>query len=473
MSTDGHGRARLTASARGEPPAHNGSPRAVPARRRLSRREKVPGRPALGLSAQRPKGRVAVRPAARQGTPWSASVHVQDAAVLWPLLGRGLLRGSVVLLLLLRRLLLLLLSGGLGLRLLQDLVGKLRELQVFLLHVRAEENGLFMFRKCCLLSLQVREPLRNTIALLRNLAQLVRGNVIVLLTGILPCRLVVGDCAREGLNPLAADLALLAPPYHGVAHLLELVELVNVHDLGSVLCVVEPVLHLGEVRHEGLTIGVSDECAVLSTLSAPVTHGEYVRLQVVPLRVCFDDLCHLRLHSALLVHQLLQHHLAQARDVAGDDGDVGLLGAPLLLDNIDPLVLLLVLLGLFLIALLLLLLALALALRLGLRRLLLGRLGLLGLRFLRRHLDLALLLDRLIVLLLLNELCALDREHGIEVELGLHLDLLGFTLRWQVNLVRAQLLLGAWDETGLVRILSLDLEGPLPVKGQELECVKR
>mmetsp|Transcript_72209 Transcript_72209/g.233643 ORF Transcript_72209/g.233643 Transcript_72209/m.233643 type:complete len:271 (-) Transcript_72209:109-921(-) len=234
----------------------------------------------------------------------SASVHVQNTALLGSLLGRLLLGRLRCLLLLLGRLLLLL-RGRLWLRLLQDLVGKLGELLVLLLHLRAEKHWLLVLRESRLLRLQILQPLGDAGALLGDLAKLVRRDVAILLAWVLRRRLVVGDGARERTDPFGADLALLVTPHHGVTHLLELIELVDVHDLRDILGVIEPVLHPREVRLEAVALSGCDEVAVLPTLSGLVAHVKDVAFEVVALLVRVDDLRHVSLDGCLLVHQLL------------------------------------------------------------------------------------------------------------------------------------------------------------------------
>mmetsp|Transcript_44120 Transcript_44120/g.136340 ORF Transcript_44120/g.136340 Transcript_44120/m.136340 type:complete len:282 (-) Transcript_44120:922-1767(-) len=237
------------------------------------------------------------------------SVYVHVLCVIRGLLRRLFLLLGVFLLLLLlllfRRLLLLLWLGRGRLRLLEDLVCHLRQLLVLLLHVCTEKHRLLVLRERRLLRLQILQPLGDAGALLGDLAKLVRRDVAILLAWVLRRRLVVGDGARERTDPLCTELALFVTPDHGVAHLLELIQLVDVHDLRDILGVIEPVLHPREVRLEAVALSGCDEVAVLPTLSGLVAHVKDVAFEVVALLVRVEDLRHVSLNCCLLVHQLL------------------------------------------------------------------------------------------------------------------------------------------------------------------------
>mmetsp|Transcript_64991 Transcript_64991/g.205331 ORF Transcript_64991/g.205331 Transcript_64991/m.205331 type:complete len:678 (+) Transcript_64991:3-2036(+) len=381
------------------------------------------------------------------------------------LLGLGLVLGRLF----------LLWRGRRRLRLLQDLICHLCEILVLLLHVCTQQHRLLVLGKGLLLCLGVLEPVLKLVAGSQDLGELVGRDVSILLTRLLCGRTVVLDRPCHSVDPLAPHAVLLVAPSYGVAHDLQLLKLLNVLGLGGVWAVVKPVLGCRKSTAEGIAVRVRDKGPVLAALCDLVTHVEDVCLDVVALLVGLNDLTHLRLHGKLVIPTLLQGALAKAWGARRGDLEVCPLGALLLLHDIDPLVSLLR-------GLLLLLLGLALGghltlldpvLRLVRRSLALGllRRGLLRRPLLLLCWKFPLLLDRLLVLLLFDQLGALNAEGPVERELCLDLDLLGLRLCWQLDLESAKLLRRAGQQRLLVGELGLHVEGSGPVECQQFQLV--
>mmetsp|Transcript_117533 Transcript_117533/g.329063 ORF Transcript_117533/g.329063 Transcript_117533/m.329063 type:complete len:630 (-) Transcript_117533:884-2773(-) len=443
-----------------------------------------------------------IRQPGPSATAGSIHLHVRGLVVLWRLLHLHVLalrlRGPLF------AELPLLLVGHLGperrLGLLEDLVGRLGELLAPSLHLGADQHRLLVLRHLALLLHHLLEPRLERGARGDDAAQLLGGDVAVLLSRALGSIPIVGDCAGNGLDPLAPHPSLLTTPSYCVAHATELVELVDVHSLGAVEVVVQPVLSLGQFAGEGFAVCCRDELPVLVSLVDLCPHVQDVRLEVVPLLVRLDNLAHLRLHRALGVHELLQPLLAEAWRAGRGDLEVRLLRAPLCLLHLHPLEP-----GLPLLAGLRrrLLLGLTLAVRLAAVRFALLLLvwvlrlavgGLLGRNVMRWGIALApallrlptiggerlvvvlrrqlsLLFHDLLVLLILHKLSALNLKDAVQAQLRPHLDLLRFCLRRNLDLEGAQLLGRHGQQRRLIGKLGLDLEGVFPVEGQGLQKI--
>mmetsp|Transcript_75957 Transcript_75957/g.210051 ORF Transcript_75957/g.210051 Transcript_75957/m.210051 type:complete len:439 (-) Transcript_75957:8-1324(-) len=417
-----------------------------------------------------------IRQPGPSATAGSIHLHVRGLVVLWRLLHLHVLalrlRGPLF------AELPLLLVGHLGperrLGLLEDLVGRLGELLAPSLHLGADQHRLLVLRQLLLLVHHLLEPRLEVSASGNDAGELLGGDVAVLLSRALGSIPIVGDCAGNGLDPLAPHPSLLTTPSYCVAHATELVELVDVHSLGAVEVVVQPVLSLGQFAGEGFAVCCRDELPVLVSLVDLCPHVQDVRLEVVPLLVRLDNLAHLRLHRALGVHELLQPLLAEAWRAGRGDLEVRLLRAPLCLLHLHPLEPGLLLLGPLRRLLLNLLLAfrlvsVRLALVLLARLLRLGVCGLLGRTIVGRGIgiasallrlpaiggavrrllgrlvvvlgrQLALLSHHLLVLLVLHKLGALDLKDAVQGQLRSNLDLLRLRLRRNLDLEGAELL---------------------------------
>mmetsp|Transcript_60352 Transcript_60352/g.73948 ORF Transcript_60352/g.73948 Transcript_60352/m.73948 type:complete len:204 (+) Transcript_60352:160-771(+) len=198
-----------------------------------------------------------------------------------------------------------------------------------------------MLRRSRLLALHVRQPRRQGVALLHNALQLLRGDVAICVARVLCRCAVVGDGTFHSIDPVLSHLILLESEDHWFTQLFQLIKLLNVLHLGGIKVVVQPVLCLHQLRLKLLPISGANECAILTSFTALVPHGENVGLEVISFLIRLDDLLHVSLHGRLLILLQAQDLLWKSTDVTGDDGDVCALGALLLLDDLDPLHLLL------------------------------------------------------------------------------------------------------------------------------------